>query len=359
MSVSDLLIIGGGIAGLTTALAAAERGLRVVVVHEGRPGEASRAAAGILGPSVEGMPPHVLGAALAARDYYPGFLAALEERTGIAVSLDRNGILELAVSDADLAMRASRAGEGAMVLDATALAALEPALGHHPGGILHPDDGAVDNVTLMNVLELAVQREPRITRVDGRIGAVEFHAGDASARTIEGQRWHASVLLLASGAWASQVGGLPRELPVRPLMGQLLRLDGRVANHVTYGGGGYLIPRGASLVVGATKEATEFESRTTPEGREALLAIARATAPALAAARVVDQWAGLRPVTPDALPILGPDPREPALVYACGFSRNGILLAPWAAEQIAIEMTSERGSVGLSLFSIDRFKTPA
>jgi glycine oxidase ThiO len=358
LSAPDLLVIGGGIAGLTTALAAAERGMNVVLVHAGRPGEASRAAAGILGPSVEGMPVHVLGAALAARDYYPAFLAKLEEKTGIAVPLDRNGILELAVSDADLALRAARAGDGAMVLDATALAALEPALGEHPGGILHPDDGAVDNVALMRALELAAVREPRITRVEASIAAVDFQVGTAAALTTDGQTLHAPTLILAAGAWVSQIVGLPRDVPVRPLMGQLLRLDGRVINHVTYGAGGYLIPRGAGLVVGATKEDVGFETRTTSEGRAALLAIAREAAPALASARAVDQWSGLRPVTPDALPILGADPDEPALVYACGFSRNGILLAPWAGEQIAVEMTSERGSAALALFSIDRFGTP-
>lgn len=309
----------------------------------------------MLAPSVEGMPARVLAAALAARDFYPAFLEALRAKTGIDVALDRNGIVEVASSEADLALRAARAGEGAIVLDAAALAALEPALGDHAGGVLHPSDGAVDNVSLMNALELAVLREPRITRVTESVAAVEFQAASASAQTTSGVTLDAGVLLVASGAWASQLGGLPRTVPVRPLLGQLLRLEGRHINRVTYGGGGYLIPRGDSVVVGATSEETGFETRTTPEGREALLAIASRAAPRLASARTVHQWSGLRPVTPDALPILGADPDEPTLRYACGFSRNGILLAPWAAEHLAAELATERGSRELSLFGIDRF----
>lgn len=352
---ADLLVVGGGIAGLTSALAAADRGLRVVIAHIGRPGEASRAAAGMLAPSVEGLPPAVLSLALEARDMYPRFLAGLGASAAVEVALDRNGILELASSDADLALRAARAGSSARVLNQAALAALEPAFAEHPGAVHHPGDGAVDNVALMAALELAVLRQSRIERVPVTVDALDLAGRTPAARAADGRVLEAAVVLLASGAWASGLPGLPRPLPVRPLTGQLIRVERHGIGHVTYGSGGYLIPRGDSLIVGATSEETAFDSRVTGEGRAVLLDIARRAAPALANARTLDHWAGLRPVTPDGLPILGSDPAVPTLMYSCGFSRNGILLAPWAAEQIAMCLTSERVPASLTFFSVERF----
>src|SRR5512132_1489226 len=121
---ADVLVLGGGIAGLTVALEAARRDLSVIVVDTPRPGAASRAAAGMLAPSVEELPAAMRGAATAARDHYPGYLAALTERTGIHVPLDRRGILQLA-SESDAESLRRRAPAGAEWLDAVALAARE------------------------------------------------------------------------------------------------------------------------------------------------------------------------------------------------------------------------------------------
>jgi len=95
VTTADLVILGGGIAGHTTALACAERGLSSIILDTPRPGAASRAAAGMLAPSVEGLPPEILPHAIAARDAFPAYLAALRDRTGIDVPLDRTGILQL------------------------------------------------------------------------------------------------------------------------------------------------------------------------------------------------------------------------------------------------------------------------
>src|SRR5688500_1827453 len=125
---ADLVVLGGGIAGLTTALAAAERGLSAVVLDSPRSGAASRAAAGMLAPSVEDLHPEMLGHAIAARDFYPDFLAALRERTGIDVPLDRTGILQLPTpSSADEAGRLrAQAPATAVWLEGQALADCEP-----------------------------------------------------------------------------------------------------------------------------------------------------------------------------------------------------------------------------------------
>lgn len=333
-STADLLVLGGGIAGLTTALAVAEHGLSSVILDSPKSGSASRAAAGMLAPSVEELPPDMLPHAIAARDFYPNYLAALRERTGVDVALDRSGILQLSAPTSDHAAQLrAHAPPGARWLDESALAEWEPAFAGHPGALLHPHDGAVDNLALMDALELAVEREPLITRVAAEILSIDVE--QPSALTSTRGRLFGSRILLAAGAWAGILPGLPRRVPVRPVRGQLLRLRSTPVRHVTYGAGGYLVPRGDTVLVGATSEEAGFENETSLQGLSALRSIGTRLIPALSRSLVVHHWAGLRPMSLDGHPILGTDPDTPALVYACGYSRNGILFGPWAAAQLA------------------------
>ena len=351
---ADVLVIGGGIAGLTVALAAAARGLSVLVVDTARPGSASRTSAGMLAPSLEGLPPAVRGAALAARDVYPRHVAALAARTGIDVPLNGEGILELAESDAELARLAARAGEDATTLDASELARVEPAFAGHAGAVLHPGDGCVDNVALMLALDVAVTMEPRVTRLNESVRSLARDEARVAVLT-GGSRLEAGHVVVAAGAWANALAGLPRPLPVRPLRGQLLTMETAPIAHVTYGGGGYLVPRGSRLLVGATSEDTGFELGTTAAGLAQLRAVVARALPAHGGETVVDHWAGFRPMSPDGMPILGGDPADPRIVYAGGYSRNGILFAPWAADHLAAALAGERASGALDSFSVARF----
>ena len=333
-STADLLVLGGGIAGLTTALAAAERGLSAIILDNPKTGAASRAAAGMLAPSVEDLPGEMLPHAVAARDYYPDYLVALRERTGIAVALDRSGILQLSAPTVDHAAQLrARAPVAARWLDERELADWEPAFAGHSGALLHPLDGAVDNLALMEALELAAERESLIARIHAEILSIDVD--QRSALTRSRGRLFGSHIVLATGAWAGTLPGLPRAVPVRPVRGQLLRLRSIPVRHVTYGGGGYLVPRADTVLVGATSEEAGFESETSLQGLSALRSIATRLVPALSRSLVVHHWAGLRPMSLDTHPILGTDPDSPTLVYACGYSRNGILFAPWAASQLA------------------------
>jgi glycine oxidase len=354
MSIPDLVVVGGGIVGLTSALAAARRGLRVTLVDQPRAGAASRAAAGMLAPSVGNTPSEVLAAAIEARDFYPRFLDQLRDRTEITVPLDRDGVLELASSAPELETLFSHAPVTAQRLDARALTALEPALASHAGALLHPHDGAVENVALMNALDVAVARQSRITRLTDEVASFDARGNLPAFRSRGGARYAAGRLLLANGAWAGSMPGLPRAMPVRPVRGQLIRLEGRPIRHVTYGAGGYLIPRGPSLVVGATSEEAEFDASATQRGLKDLRAIATRAIPVLAHTNVLEHWAGLRPIAPDGLPILGADPLLPALCYACGFSRNGILFAPWAAEQLLPILLGGTAPASLAPFGVGR-----
>jgi glycine/D-amino acid oxidase-like deaminating enzyme len=353
----DLVVLGGGIAGLTSALAAAGRGMRVTVIDQPRLGAASRASAGMLAPSIAGLPESVRPAAIEARELYPRFLAMLRDRTDIDVPLDRAGILELADSEADLERRAARAGPSAERLDGRALAALEPAFVARAGAILHPHDGAVDNVTLMAALDVAVARQSRITRFTDEVASFDARGNLPAFRSRGGTRYASRRLLVASGAWAGALPGLPRPIPVRPVRGQLMRLEGVPIRHVTHMSDGYLIPRAGMLIVGATSEETAFACTTTPRGMATLRAIATRAVPVLSHAALAEHWAGLRPITPDGLPVYGADPALPALFFACGLSRNGILLAPWAAEQLAPVLVGAAPSDALAAFRVDRFAT--
>ena len=328
--------------------------MRITVIDQPRPGAASRASAGILAPSIAGLPESVRAAALEARDLYPRYLEMLRDRTDIDVPLDRQGILELAVSEAELERSAARAGPSAAHLDARALASLEPALAVHAGAIHHPHDGAVDNVTLMAALDVAVARHPRITRITDEISSFDARGNLPAFLSRGGTRYASRRLLVASGAWAGSLPGLPRPLPVRPVRGQLLRLEGLPIRHVVHLADGYLVPRAGTLIVGATSEEVGFDSHTTPRGLATLRAIATRAVPVLGHAAVTDHWAGLRPIAPDGVPIYGADPAVPALAYACGLSRNGVLFGPWAATQLAPLLAGGSVPPTLDPFRLDR-----
>ncbi|MFL5606718.1 MAG: NAD(P)/FAD-dependent oxidoreductase [Gemmatimonadaceae bacterium] len=351
----DLVVLGGGIVGLTSALAAANRGMRVTVIDQLRPGASSRASAGILAPSVDGLPRPALAAAWAARDFYPGFLEALAEVTELEVPLDRSGVLELASSPEELEKLAGRAPTSTR-LDAAALAGLEPAFAGHAGALMHPHDGGVDVVALMSALDVAIAIHPRVARVTDEVASLDARGNLPAFRSRGGTRYAGRRLLLASGAWAGALPGLPRAIPVRPVRGQLIRLEGPSIRHTTFGGGGYLVRRNGALLVGATSEETGFDSNTTPRGLKELRAIATRAIPGLAKANLVEHWAALRPMSGDGFPILGADPSLPALFYACGFSRNGILLAPWAADRLAQALAGGSAAEVLAPFRVERFE---
>jgi glycine oxidase len=341
--VSDLIIVGGGAVGLASALAAADRGLNVLLISEHRPGQASWAAAGMLAPSIE----EDLGAsdahtfALAARDRYPSYLAELRERTGIAVPLNRAGILVIGSRDL---------GQG-VPLTQPELARLEPGLSHASDAWLYPDDGSVDNVKLLDALEAALADHPRVRRAAGPVRRLRI-----SRRSVTCEMATAPQLLLAAGAWAPLIEGLPRPIPVNPVRGQMLSLAAAPLRHVVYGPHGYLVPRGGTnTLAGSTMERMGFDASTTEQALDGIRTMANALCPSLEGAPTAAVWAGLRPVTPDFLPIIGRDPEYPALLYACGHSRNGVLLAPLTADCVAALAVGEPSPLSLAPFTVGRF----
>ncbi|MGH7710049.1 MAG: glycine oxidase ThiO, partial [Gemmatimonadaceae bacterium] len=346
MRSADVCVIGGGIVGRCAALALAARGVRVDLVSRDLPGASSRAAAGLLAPSIEGGSGAAHEFARAARDSYPTFLESLQSAVGATVEFSRAGILDVALDDAsEQRLRDLAAARNTAYLTPNEVRTLEPALAPTRGGVLAELDGYVDNVALMDVLERAT-RAARVTEVDGLVSRVQLERDSATLVLALGDRVSCASVVLAAGAWSPGLSGLPRPLPLRPLKGQMIRYDvptntdGPVLQRPVYGAGVYVLPRsGTRVLVGATSEEAAFDVSVTAEASTELSSGAKRLLPMLQSQRPADQWSGLRPMTFDALPILGTDPEFPALIYACGHSRNGILKAPLTAECVAALFT--------------------
>jgi glycine oxidase len=341
--------------GLAAAIAVAERGVSVTLIGESRPGEASPAAAGMLAPSVERAvgPAHDFG--IAARDRYPTYIEFLAEQTGIRVPLNRLGILQVALSGKGVKGLQKTAAPTARWLDAKELRELEPSLAHAVGAMFNPDDGAVDNTLLLSALWKIVSTNARIETLSDAVTEVQPRESSATVRTKSGASHSARHVVLAAGAWVGRISGARLAGAVEPSRGQLVSYSTSPLSHVAYGPRGYVVPRSDSTIGGSTMENVGFDATTTSEGVEKVRSASEEICPSLSRSKETRSWAGLRPVTPDMLPILGPDPEHRSLIYACGHSRNGVLMAPLTGDLIADLVTGTPLSLDLSQFRPDRF----
>ena len=170
-------------------------------------------------------------------------------------------------------------------------------------------------------------------------------------------RYAARTVVIAAGAWSGLLAGLPRPLSVEPVRGQMLAYPwpASLPTAVVYGEGCYLLRRHDELLVGATVEHAKFDASVTPAATADLHRRASMVFPALASAQPSRTWAGLRPWTPDGLPIIGPEPRLPGLWYATGHGRNGILLAGITGDLVARGVRGEAVRDELHAFRPERF----
>lgn len=369
---AQVVVIGGGVIGLTIARALAQSGVREVLLIErgGLGAEASWAAGGMLAPQVEvDHQDDFFQLACASRDLYPEFAEALKEETGVDVELDRSGTLCLGFTpadEADLRHRyewQKRERLEVSWLEGDEARRLEPSISAEVCCALHlPRDIQVDNRRLISALvraneELGTQliTGSPVTALrikDKKISGVETAQGFVSA----------PVVVLAAGAWASQIKSPDANLPaigVEPVRGQMLcfNADPQIARHVIYSSRGYLVPRrDGRVLAGSTAELAGFEKMVTGEGLAALKSMAIEIAPRVAGLPVISSWAGFRPRAQDGLPVLGPTSEIEGLVYATGHYRNGILLAPITGRVIADAIVDGVWPETLKAFSPDRFR---
>ena len=337
----DVLIAGGGIVGLSAACELARKGARCVVFDRGPVGrEASWAAGGILSPQAETPPDSpLLPLALKARERHVRLAEEVRAQTGVEVRHERAGVLSLAFSEAEEGelerlVRAQRErGLRADMVTRAGITEIEPAAHRDArAAALFPDDHRVDNRRLVEGLKtlargrgVELREHANVQRLelrDGRVSAI--HAGDARIET--------RVVINALGAWAAQLDAALGP-PMRPVKGHMMCLVGGPAlRHVVYGNHGYIVPRrDGRLIVGSTMEEAGFDTRVTEEGIAHLMGIAARIAPETKSATVADTWTGLRPATPDGLPVIGRGGVD-GLVVAGGLFRNGILLGPLVGE---------------------------
>ncbi|MBI4512650.1 MAG: glycine oxidase ThiO [Gemmatimonadetes bacterium] len=363
----DILVVGAGLIGCAAARLLTSAGFRVLLIDRGRPcREASWAAGGMLAAHYEaGGGGPLLELCLRSRAMYPDFVAALRDETGIDAELVPEGTIVPVFGEEEARqlepIATARAGARVERLDAAAVRGREPSI--HEAclwGLYLPDDVRVDNRRLCEAVVASLEAR-RVPFLLGRPVAAVLHRGGSvtGARLAGGEEIPAGAVLVAAGAWSGQMEGLPRPIPVEPRRGQIVLLGmpaGAIRHTILAHIGVYLVPRtGGHIVVGSTVERVGFDSRVTADGVASLITKAQRVVPQLGDAEFVEAWAGLRPATPDDLPILGPDPEVRGLLYATGHFRSGILLAPVTAQMIVEALTSQTPSRLLEPFRPERF----
>ncbi len=331
----DVIVIGGGAIGAACARELARERRRVLVLD--RPdvaGAAWRAAGGMLAPQIESDKSESLyELGVASRDRYVQLAAELQDATGIDVGFWREGIARVAFDEADATgLKADVAwqrqqGHRCDWLDAGEVRQQWPWLRAPLGALWSPLDGALDPVSLVNALLAdAVQHGATILR---RTATRLERDGDRATAVIADDRFAADDIIVAGGAWSGRLEGLPRPLSVEPVRGQMAAFTwpSDMRRAILYHQHAYVLARGGEALIGSTMEYAGFDASVTDIGQQRIWASVRELCPPLGARPESRSWAGLRPVTPDGLPLVGPAPDLGHLWYATGHGRNGILLA--------------------------------
>jgi len=368
MTKFDVVVAGGGLIGGSIALELARAGLRVGLFDRQEPGqEASWAGAGILSPAPESAAMvSLVPLGKASMAIYPEFVGIVEEISGQSAGYRPKGTLQALFSrDAREELSTVIALHHGLGLKAEPLRAedareLEPSLSEDlEAAVLRPDEASVENRAMTQaVLEAA-----------GRSGVQFFPGRGAEAIWREGARClglhlknekiEAPWTVIAAGCFSAGIEGVAAYAPVRPAKGQMiaLRADDLRIERVLWSENIYLVPRNdGRILAGATVEYTGFEKGLTAGGLQKIFSGAIELSPGLAAARVEETWAGLRPDSPDHLPILGPTDID-GLLIATGHFRAGILLTPITARLVCEWVTQQRVSVDWDRFSPLRFQS--
>jgi glycine oxidase len=360
----DVIVIGGGAIGAACARELAAAGQRVLIVEPGgESGQAWRAAAGMLAPQIEAdASDPLLRLGLAGRDHYEALAPALQATTDIDIGLWREGVARVATESTEAATLQAkvawqqRQGFGCEWLDGDQLRRQWPWLGPAMGALWAPRDGALDPERLVRAL-LTDAKRLGAQVVDDRVVAVDQNGNRVVGVKCNAEEYRAPEVVLAAGAWSGLIQNLPRRLPVRPVRGQMAALPwpADVGRAIVYRKDCYILARGGEAIVGSTMEEVGFRPEVTPAGLAGILSATLSLCPALLRAKVRRTWAGLRPMTPDGLPIIGAEPRLPGLWYATGHGRNGILLAGITGVLVRQLLTREQPSQDLTPFTPARF----
>jgi glycine oxidase len=356
----DAIVIGAGIIGLCLAIELKKQGLRVLIVEKGEPGrEASWAAGGMLVDFPGETRPKLQELATASARMYPEFVHELEDESGLEIDFRAQGTLVL------MNINVGTGQDTRSYSLSRPLTELEPALQIQNYAKprftpLFVTERCVDPRDLTTAA-IAAARHREIDFSSGdEVLAVEIADGKACGVRTNKTQFGAGIVVNCAGAWAGQIG--PHTFPARPVKGQMLcvampekELVRHVVRTVGWKPDAYLIPRSdGRMVIGATTEEAGFDKQTVPQTIQNLRRSALNLVPKLADAHILEAWAGLRPGTPDGLPILGATMTQGYFV-ATGHFRDGILLAPVTAKLMGEVVTGLRTQIDISKFSPARF----
>jgi glycine oxidase len=352
---SDAIVIGGGIIGLSLAFRLRESHRSVLVLERHEPASEATFAAGGMIANCDPHTPEVLQPlADASAAIFADFVRELEAESGEAIDLRNAGTIATFAGDEPPSHANVRK------LTANDLKRLEPSL-HLSGTAWILPELCVDPRGLAKALLKACRKRG----VDLATGSEALEVLTASGRAIGVKTTHASyhspVVVNCAGAWAAKI--LPLGIPTRPVRGQMVCVvpqagaahDGPLIKHVVRTPDVYIIPRSdGRILLGATVEEAGFDKKVNPLVVQQLYQAALKVAPALSNTRIHDAWAGLRPGSPDNLPILG-ETSIPGYFAATGHYRDGIMLAPVTAALMSEVISGAKPRLELAAFSPLRF----
>lgn len=346
----DAIIAGSGIIGVSLALSLSKEGLRVLILERGEPGrEASHAAAGMLVGSGLEIPPALRALAKESARMYPDFVHELEDESGLKINLREQGTILVASAD--------KFPDGAELLSPEKLKSMEPAMESASSAAYIPER-SVDPRTLMAAAVKAAKHRVVDISLGSEVREVLVENGRAAGVKTGKTSYASGIVVNCAGAWAGQIP--PLQFPVKPVKGQLLAVVGGPAlKHVIRGEDVYLVPRNnGKIVIGSTLEDAWFDKQVNVDTIETLLKNAVNLVPELAGARQHEAWAGLRPGTPDELPIIG-ETTVRGYFVATGHYRDGILLAPVTAKAVGDLIARRECRHDLTAFRPSRFPESA
>jgi D-hydroxyproline dehydrogenase subunit beta len=389
---SDVVVVGGGVVGCACALALAGRGLGVVVL------ERAGLAAGASGRNRGLLLPHPDPTAEPLyREGVAGY-RRLDEEGGIPFGLRPTVLLVVAADETGLAevgrlaeMRAAM-GQAGEPLDPGTLAELEPCLAPDLAGGYRQDDGfELDPTAATLAMAVAARRAGAVFRTHEQAHRLLVEGGRVTGVLLDGGPLAAGVVVLATGPWTRQLAARAgADLPVGGARGWLLQtaplpwsvghtlMDAgwsvlpdarRQAPTVAELAGaapdpeagiGFALQQGADghAVVGASMAVSLREDAEQPETARGLARRALRFVPGLAGVPVVATWSGVRPVTPDGQPLVGPVPDLAGLWVAAGHGPIGVMAAPATARMLADHLVDGRQAPAAAAFDPARFTTP-
>jgi glycine oxidase len=372
----SVIILGGGIIGLSCAFEAARRGMNVTLIEPNElGGQASGAAAGMLAPFSENteQPDDFFHLCLSSLRCYPEWIKAVEELSGLSVEWVQSGSINVFMHEADALPIASRLqwqnerGAKAELIDAAQLRKLEPMVSHSAvAGIYTKQESHVYAPKLVTALAAAcLNLGVNLHALAGEIEEVLVHpSGGVSVRAERlASVVHADRLVVSAGAWSGAYEkwfGL--SIPIHPIRGQICSFEHQAdeVRHMVFSSQAYWVgKKNARLVCGASEDVAGFATSVTERGIGRLIRSSNRLFPFLEKRQTAHSWAGLRPATRDGQPLLGRIDGMPGVIMAAGHYRNGILLSPITALIVADLLEEKHVKLSISGFAPHRFTAPA